>query len=512
MPLPNITFLRGQGGLGRPATGQDFISGLLFFTGSLPSGFTSSARVKALYQPADAIAAGINSDYSDATASTATYLITTAGSTGNTINISVTVPNLTGGTTVVDLGTYTKLSTDTTIALLGASITAMINAGTYLHGFTASFLTATITITAPKKYGVALNSGTPYAVTIVGTTAGTLTQNVVAGVASLQAVWYYHINEFFRQQPTGVLYVGFYAVPGTYDFTEITAMQNYANGTIRQIGVYKDGAAYATADITAIQAVCAANDAAKKPLSAVYVGNLAAVTDISTLADLNSLDAPKVSTCIAQDGAALGAFLWTTTGKTISVLGAQLGAIAAAKVSESIAWVANFDMSNGTELEVLAFGNGKLFSDSSVSDSLLSSLNDKRYIFLRKFVGRSGSYFNDSHTAIIASSDYAYIENNRTIDKAIRGVYSSMLPSLNGPLLLNSNGTLAESTVAYLEDQAGINLDQMLRDSELSAYSAHINPAQNVLATNKIIIVVTLVINGVARQIEIPIGFKPNIA
>jgi hypothetical protein len=87
-----------------------------------------------------------------------------------------------------------------------------------------------------------------------------------------------------------------------------------------------------------------------------------------------------------------------------------------------------------------------------------------------------------------------------------------MLPSLNSPLKLNADGTLAETTTAYLEDQAGVNLDQMIRDEELSAFVCVINPAQNVLTTSKIIISVTLVKNGVARQIEIPIGFKPSIA
>jgi len=512
MSLPNITFLKGQGGLGRPLTGQDFISGLLFFTASLPSGFTSSARVKALYQPSDAIAAGINNDYSDATASTATYLFTNAGATGDKINISVVVIDAGGNSTTIDLGTYTRLSTDTTAAILAASVAAYINGGTFVHGWSAASPTATMTLTAPKKYGIFLNTGTPYVVTITGAIAGTLTQNVVAGVSSLQAVWYYHISEFFRFQPGGILYVGFYAIPGTYDFAEVTLMQNFSNGTIRQIGVYKDGAAFATADLTALDIVCKINDTAHKPISSVYVGNLAAVTDISTLTDLNLLSANKAMTCIAQDGGGHGNFLWKTTGKTISILGAQLGAIAFSKVSESIAWVAKFNMSNGTELEVLAFGNGVLFSNTSVSDSLLSSLNDKRYVFLRKFVGTSGSFFNDDHCAVVISSDYAYLDDNRVIDKAIRGIYASMLPSLNSPLKLNADGTLAETTVAYLEDQAGINLEQMIRDEELSAYACVINPAQNVLTTSKIIITVTLVKNGVARQIEVPIGFKPSIA
>jgi hypothetical protein len=112
----------------------------------------------------------------------------------------------------------------------------------------------------------------------------------------------------------------------------------------------------------------------------------------------------------------------------------------------------------------------------------------------------------------IAPNDYSQIENNRTIDKATRGIYSSLLPSLNSPLQLNADGTLSETTTAYLESQAGVNLDQMVRDSELSAYACTINPAQNVLATSKIIVVVQLLINGVARQISVPIGFVPKIS
>ena len=82
MPVPNITFIKGKGGLGRPLPGQDFISSLVFYTGSLPSGFTTSTRIKALYSPADAISAGILNDSSDATAATGTWLITAAGATG----------------------------------------------------------------------------------------------------------------------------------------------------------------------------------------------------------------------------------------------------------------------------------------------------------------------------------------------------------------------------------------------------------------------------------------------
>ena len=515
--LPSITFNKGQGGLGRALPGSDYISGMLIYTanGNLPSGFTTSVRVKALYALSDAEAAGIVNTYSDATAAAFTYLITTAGATGDTIQIKVADLTVLGVAQTTDLGTYTKVAGDSSIALLGASIAAAINAGTITHGYSATFATATLTVTAPKRLGIYLNTGTPVTVTIVGTIAGTLTQPTAAtvGVASRTAVWHYHISEFFRLQPQGVLYVGFYAVPSPYVFTEITTMQSFANGTIRQIGVFKDpAAAYSTADLTAIDTVCKANDAAKKPLSAIYAADLSGTADISTLTDLSLLTANKVSDCIAQDGAAQGNYLFLTTGKSTTALGAMLGTVALASVSQDIAWVAQFNISNGTECEVLGFANGQKLTDAAITDNLLESLNAKRHIFLKKFIGLSGSYWNDSHTAIAVTSDYAYIENNRTIDKANRVLYAALLPSLNSPLQLNSDGTLSETTVAYLESQGSVALDALIRASELSAYSVVINPAQNVLTTSQIIIAVTLVINGVARFIVVNIGFKPSIS
>lgn len=512
MPLPNITFIKGQGGLGRPLPGQDFISGLIFYTANLPSGFTTSNRVKALFAVTDAISAGILNDYSDGTAAQAEYLITAAGATGDIIAISVNDLSPVGVSQVTQLCAYTKLSSDSSIAILGAGIAAAINAGTLTHGYSASFTTATLTITAPKRLGKYLNAGSPLVITITGAIAGTITQ-FTGGVASAFATYYYQISEFFRLQPQGILYVGFFAIPGSYAFTEITTVQNFSGGIIRQIGVIKDPAsAWAEGDLTLIDGVCKANDAVHKPISALYGADLSGTADISTLPDLSTLTANKSTVVIGMDGGGQGWFLWLTTGKSQPCLGAELGTVALAKVSESIAWVGKFDISNGAECEVLAFANGQLLSSTAITDNLLSVLNDRRYTFLKKFVGISGSYFNDSHCAIISSSDYAQIENNRTIDKAIRGIYSSLLPSLNSPIQLNADGSLSETTTAYLESQAGVNLDQMVRDTELSAYQVTINPMQNVLSTSTIIVVVQLVINGVARQIEVPIGFVPNIS
>lgn len=509
MAQPSIIFQEGQGGLGRPLPNNDHISGLLFYTNTLPSGYSSSARVKTLYSADDAIALGILKDYSDATAATGTYEVTNKGTDGNTIELKVADlnPN-TGATRSTSLGVYTKVAGDSTTALVGAAIRDIINAGTQTHGYSASLATSTITITAPKAQGSFLNSGTPISATIVGTIAGTITQ-FSAGASSALAIYNYHITEFFRMQPKGVLHVGFYAVPGTYTFSEVKTMKDAAGGAIRQIGVWKD-ATYGTADLTALQTIANTCKSEYGPLVVLYAGNLQATTDITTLTDLNLLSNPLVSNIISQDGGGLGNFLYQTNLKSISSIGNALGVVAKRKVSESIAWVEVGNLSNGTEMEVLAFSNGQLYTALSVS--ALDALHAKRHIFAKKFPNYSGSFYSDSQSAVLSSSDYAYIENNRTIQKAERNLYTAFLPQLNSPIRFNADGTITDIDIARLENIGNVSLDQMIKDQEISAKSVTINPTQDVLSTSTITIAVVLVINGVARNIVIPITFKPSIA
>ncbi|MCA6489087.1 MAG: hypothetical protein IM569_13585 [Chitinophagaceae bacterium] len=509
MSLNNITFNLGQGGLGRALPGEDYISGLLFYTnGTLPSGFSAGNRIRQFFSLADAEAAGINNNFSDETKATATFLVTTVGANGDRVELRVNEPF----GVVVSLGAYTKSASETTAANVATAIAAAINAGTSTHGYSATVNTATVTITAKAGLGIFLNTGSPLTATYSAgaTLAGTITQ-FTGGVASRFAVWHYHISEYFRLQPQGNLYVGIYAVPGSYTFTEITTMQIFANGKIRQIGVFKDSAAFASADVTTIHNVCAANVAAHREIIALYAGDIAAVTDISTLADLSTLSAHYCSAIIGQDGAARGALLYLTTGKSVTVLGATLGAVAKAKVSHSIAWVAQFNISNGVECDVLAFANGVLFSHSSVNDNLLGTLQAERYIFLRKFVGVSGSFFNENSTSIALSSDYAYISDNRTIQKATRGIYASVLPALNSPITLKSDGTLSDEAAAYFEGLAGIALNEMVRNGELSGFAANVNTLQNVLSTGILTINVTLVQIATGRNIVVNIGYNVTI-
>lgn len=510
MALNDVVFIKGQGGLGRPLEGQDYISGLIYYGASLPAGFTATNRIKSLGSTQDALAAGILNDYSDATSAAATYTITAVGSAADVITLKVADLTTLGVAQSTVLCSYTRTAGDTSVTLLAASVAAAINSNTIYTGYSAVATVGAVAITAPKRLGVFLNTNSPLSAVIVGTIAGTATQ-FAGGVASPLAVYYYHISEFFRLQPKGQLYVGFFATPSAYTFSEVQDMQNYANGKIRQIGVFKTigvAASYGT-EVVSLQAQCNILSGLHKPLSVVYAADITTFTDLTTLPDLATTNCPNVSVVISQDAAGQGSFLYKTSTKSITTLGATLGAVALSKVSEDIAWISKYNISSGVECDTVGFANGNLLSVQS--QSLLNTLDNRRYIFLIKYVGISGSYWNDSHCAVAYTSDYAYIENNRTIDKAVRGVYSSMLPNLNSPLVLNADGTLTDTTVAYFIGQASVNLEQMIRDVEISAFAVNIDTTQNVLSTSNLTISIKIVPIGVARQITINIGFTLSI-
>jgi len=394
MGLSKITVNRGKGGLGRPLASNDHISGLImpYTDADLPSGFTTSDRIKAVFSIAEAVALGITE-----------------------------------------------------------------------------------------------------------------------GGADTDILWY-HVDQFFKKQPKGKLYI--HLVDDTaIDYSEIETLQAFAEGEIRQIGYYDGGTAFATATLNTLQTSCDNLETADTPLSVIYAGNFEGVANIAALDDLRALSNKNVSVVIGEDGNGAGAALRASKSQSITCLGAVLGAVSFSSVHENIGWVDKFEMTDGVEFDEPALAlTAATVLVKSEAKAALDSLNDKGYIFLRKHVGINGTYLNDSPTAIALTSDYAYIENNRTIDKAVRGVRTFMLPNINSPLYVNNDGTLTEDVIAKFKNDASRALAQMEVDGELSAFEVVINPAQNVLSTSKIELALTLVPVGVAREIVLNIGFAVKLS
>jgi hypothetical protein len=332
---------------------------------------------------------------------------------------------------------------------------------------------------------------------------------------ALYPIEHYHISEYFRVMPIGELWIGIYAVPGgSYTFAEIALMAIAAKGEIRQLAVYAGLLTYATAQVTTIESIWAAIDGdAYKQFSILYAANMEAITPVSgwaAVGDLRVLTARKVTVVVGQDGAGVGAALFVSQGQSITAIGAALGAVSLAAVHESIGWPAKFNVSDGLELEVPALANGDLIT--TLTATALGGIKDDGYLVLRKYTPDiAGSYFERAPTAVVATNDYAWLETNRTVDKAIRLIRSVLIPQLNSSLYINDDGTLQDDTVGFFQDLGQDQLDAMDSDGEISAGICLVDPKQNVLSTSKLVVTVKIVPVGVAEEIEVNIGLTTSL-
>ena len=328
--------------------------------------------------------------------------------------------------------------------------------------------------------------------------------------ANTKILWY-QLDQFFKKQPKGKVWV--YLIDSTaVAYNEIEELQNFADGEIRQMAFFDYGTAFATATLNLLQTSCTNLESQDKPTLVLFAGDFEAIGDIASLDDLTALANKNVAVCIGEDGTGAGAALRLSESKSITAIGALLGAVSFSSVHENIGWVEKFNMVDGLEFDVPALAlstDTVLVKNQAVA--ALDSLHSKGYIFLKKHTGNNGSFFNDSSCAITIASDYSKIENNRTMDKAVRGVRTVMLPNINSPLYVQPNGTLQGQTISKFQNDAERPLEQMERDGEISAFNVIINPEQDVLSTSKLAMAIQIVPVGVARQIEINIGFAVSI-
>lgn len=328
-------------------------------------------------------------------------------------------------------------------------------------------------------------------------------------------VLHYHLSECFRINPKIALWVGLFKRPTpseSYTFNEVKKLQNYAEGKIRQMAVFTPDLALSSNSITALQGVADTLSEEDTPLSILYG---AKITDINNLEDMTG-SAKNVSVVIGQDGEGTAKALFDekmeevenvqTPGASVTVLGLVLGMVSAASVHESIAWVQKFPAG----ISVPAFADGKLVKETDRTK--INTLDGQHYLFLIKHGGLSGSYMNDSYTLDEKTSDYNTIESVRTMDKAVRGIRTYLLPHLSCPLYVDAEtGKLSADMVSFLQTTAGRQLEDMERAGELSGYVVEVDPDQNVLATSQVEFVIKNVPVGVMRNVIVKIGFTTKL-
>lgn len=336
-----------------------------------------------------------------------------------------------------------------------------------------------------------------------------------AGITADAASWgvrvlHYQLSEVYRLNPAVILYVGIFDKPAAaYTFAEVKTMQSYASGKIRQLAVWcGDKALEQGDDLTTLQGVADALTEQSRELVILYAPKVATVAGLSDkLAGANKC---RVSVVIGQAGSGTAEALRTDKGNagksSVSGLGIVLGLVSRAKVHQSIAWVREFP----TGVSVPAFGDGTKLN--ALDPAVVQKLDAGRYLFFVTKEGQAGSYMNDSHNMDSAISDYAAIESVRTMDKAVRGIRTYLIPELGGNVYVDpATGKLASYTVAHLETVAGHALEDMERAGELSGYRVEIDPEQDVASSGTVEIVIKNVASPVMRHVKVKIGFAKSV-
>ena len=217
-------------------------------------------------------------------------------------------------------------------------------------------------------------------------------------------------------------------------------------------------------------------------------------------------DAPDLKTLAYNR---VGVFIGdVVTGSINAAVGTLAGRIAASPVQRNIGRVATG-----------ALAPAEMFIGSSSVDqamSVVDVLYSKGYICPRIYVGLSGYYLVDDPLAVAGTDDYAHLTARRTVDKAARIAYLTMLQFLLDEIEVNTDGTMQtpvlKSWQAAVED--AINA-QMSAAGELSVVDGSgckffIDPSQNVLSTSKVEGVLKVRPYGYAREIVVNIGFLTN--
>jgi hypothetical protein len=202
----------------------------------------------------------------------------------------------------------------------------------------------------------------------------------------------------------------------------------------------------------------------------------------------------------------VGVFIGDTVKSSINAcVGTLAGRIAAIPVQRNIGRVAS-----GALAPVEMFiGDAPVDQAMSVVDALYA----KGYICPRIYVGLSGFYFVDDSLATAKTDDYAHLTARRTIDKAARIAYLTMLQFMLDDIELNTDGTMQQPVLKDWQAQVerAINT-QMSAASELSVVDGSgckfwINPKQNVLTTSKVEGTLKVRPFGYSREIIVNIGF-----
>ncbi|MGY5253292.1 DUF2586 family protein [Sphingobacterium spiritivorum] len=229
--------------------------------------------------------------------------------------------------------------------------------------------------------------------------------------------------------------------------------------------------------------------------------------------DLYGLQCPQVSVVVAcekKDG--------------MVSLGSALGMIAVRKISENLGSV-DIELKprtkRGSSDYPLTDETSNRWMDAYLTDektiasldkAQLNAIVNKGYIIAAGYQGYAGFFFNNSGTATDRNSDYAYIENNRVWNKAVRIIRATLLPRVKSKVKKDpATGFIASTTAAYWQTLLEKALDRMIADDDISGREVIINPKQVVNDTSPVKVQARIVADGVVHEFTVAVGLTNSI-
>lgn len=145
-------------------------------------------------------------------------------------------------------------------------------------------------------------------------------------------------------------------------------------------------------------------------------------------------------------------------------------------------------------------------------------IHERGFICPRTFVGKAGYYWSDDTLAAPATDDYCLIPRRRTVDKAARIAYATMLDTVGDEIAVTADGKIVPSVCKSIEttvESAIIN--QMTSKGNLSTdpddptdtgVQAYVDPDQNIVATSHLDVQLRIRPYGYSKYIEVDLGFQ----
>ncbi|MES2701864.1 MAG: DUF2586 family protein [Bacteroidota bacterium] len=350
-------------------------------------------------------------------------------------------------------------------------------------------------------------AGTPILVTSLAdvTTAGITVTNNPFAIRQLQ--------EFYNQAGSGAqLYL--LLVPPTMTVAQmadnlndngVRKLLDYAAGKIKVIGLLSDDEAIADAGGT-ITIADALNADVQEAVDKMVV-TAAAYYDRQT--PFRAIVGGSSYTGVAGDLAdqATGTTNNRTAiliGDTVSgkgaCIGLLLGVISAIPVQRKISRVRTGALTN-----TAAYVSTTAVEAPSANTAVIAQGG---YITFTTYPNVSGYFFSGDPMCTATSDDYGMLARGRVVDKAHILAYTTFVQEVDDEVPVNTDGTLDAGFCKWLSQQIVNQVNNtMTANKEISSVSCFIDPAQNILSTSQLNVVLKIVPVGYATEIEISLGF-----